>query len=558
MMVFRCKQCGREYAKLPLTCFCGNENPAFWDVTDPEKDEAAALEERRIKEEREKAEFEKAERERAAREQAERERAAREQAERERAAREQAERERAAREQAERERAAWEQAERERAAREQAERERAAWEQAERERAKQSRKTKKKKKKEKEEEEKKSKLPLIPVLLLVLLLAGAGIGFLLKNGATSSPKSTEKPDVTDEAAPTEGELTEQTPTEAPAAPVLMADPIPEAYRSGSDSLMIAADMSVFGNASYCRADIEEITFTNDVSRIPAEGAWDVSAAKDGSVTAWVENDESLFIAASGPIRAESCKELFAFYYYVQEIDFGGIFDVSKATDLTGMFEECFYLKALDLSALDTSRATSMSKMFFNCNKLKTLDLSGAFSTVRVRDFRLMFYKCEGLDSLDLSGFDTSSAETMRGMFLSCRMDALDLSGFNTANVTDMSRMFCSCTGLTSLDLSSFDTSNVTDMSFMFNGCVSLSSVNVLSFNTSRVTTMEGMFLGCVRLEEADISSFSDASLENVKDMFSADGRTRVVKTKIIYVKSKFNPENVPIHDNWNGMFDGLG
>ena len=32
MGFFRCRHCGREYEKLPVSCFCGNDNPALWDV----------------------------------------------------------------------------------------------------------------------------------------------------------------------------------------------------------------------------------------------------------------------------------------------------------------------------------------------------------------------------------------------------------------------------------------------------------------------------------------------------------------------------------------------
>ena len=30
--MFQCRQCGRTYEELPASCFCGNANPALWDV----------------------------------------------------------------------------------------------------------------------------------------------------------------------------------------------------------------------------------------------------------------------------------------------------------------------------------------------------------------------------------------------------------------------------------------------------------------------------------------------------------------------------------------------
>ena len=72
----------------------------------------------------------------------------------------------------------------------------------------------------------------------------------------------------------------------------------------------------------------------------------------------------------------------------------------------------------------------------------------------------LFFYCERLESINFNGcFDTSRAETMKGMFANCCwLESIDVSGFNTSNVTDMSYMFYINDGegiLSALDVSGF-------------------------------------------------------------------------------------------------------
>ena len=109
-------------------------------------------------------------------------------------------------------------------------------------------------------------------------------------------------------------------------------------------------------------------------------------------------------------------------------------DTSNVTNMSFMFEYCFYLTSLDLSTLNTSNVTDMNKMFSGCG---------------------------ALTSLDLSGWDTS-------------------------NVTNMNYMFIYCSSLTSLDLSGWDTSNVTDMNIMFGGCGALKTIRMVGCSQTTI------------------------------------------------------------------------
>ena len=208
----------------------------------------------------------------------------------------------------------------------------------------------------------------------------------------------------------------------------------------------SGDSYFWGQTKYKRSDVKTITFRtfqNAEKNIPTT-AWDVSAAGDRSILAWMVSG-NLHVAAAGKIAPNpDASYMFAHFANLEEIDFGDCFDTSNVTNMSAMFNDCRNLTSLDLSSFDTSNATNMSDMFHDCRSLSSLNLSG-FDTSGVMEMRSMFHGCSSLTSLNLDDFDT-------------------------ANVTDMSCMFHSCSGLTSLNLSSFDASNATDMHWMFLDC----------------------------------------------------------------------------------------
>ncbi len=208
----------------------------------------------------------------------------------------------------------------------------------------------------------------------------------------------------------------------------------------------SGDSYFWGQTKYKRSDVKAITFRtfqNVEKNIPIT-AWDVSAAGDRSVVAWMVSGD-LHVAATGKILPNpNASYMFAHFANLEEIDFGDCFDTSNVTNMSAMFYDCRDLTSLDLSSFDTSNVTNMSDML---------------------------HDCRSLTSLNLSGFDTSSVTEMRSMFHGCSsLTSLSLDGFDTANVTDMSCMFHSCSDLTSLNLSGFDASNATDIHWMFSGC----------------------------------------------------------------------------------------
>lgn len=339
----------------------------------------------------------------------------------------------------------------------------------------------------------------------------------------------------------------------PAAPGLTPKSVEE-YRQKMEQLRNAIPQEnvlmedggdlVLGS-EYRREEILAVRFQAELKKAPA-GSWDVSRDCNRKVVAWVEQEQDgpvLVIAAQGGIRApENCRDLFAGYRAVKSIDFGGCFDTSAVTDMSGMFRDCAALEGvLDLSGFQTSAVTDMSGMFAGLKQVDTVDLSafdtanvtdmeemfrdyggsldlGTFHTEKVRDMSRMFAGST-VEVLDLKSFSTGNVTTMQSMFDGCtRLRKLDITSLNTGKVTDMQAMFRSC-GLAAIDVSRFETGLVRDMSSMFAGCVNVTGLTLGSFDTGAVETMASMFNGCEKLVTVDVSSFDTANVTDMSSMF---------------------------------------
>ena len=93
-----------------------------------------------------------------------------------------------------------------------------------------------------------------------------------------------------------------------------------------------------------------------------------------------------------------------------------------------------YTEEADLTGFDVSSASSMNMLFNNCTALKSLDLSG-WDTGNVTKMDQMFKGCSALTGLDLSGWDASALDpSISGnydVFTNCNSLAALTLGLNT-------------------------------------------------------------------------------------------------------------------------------
>lgn len=288
---------------------------------------------------------------------------------------------------------------------------------------------------------------------------------------------------------------------------------------------ILAPNSTWFTNSYgiTRSSITEITIADTYTPSGTAGtdyyAWDASAAKDGSVTVYVEGTK-LIIAGNG----------YGKIYMNPDSSYVFSKTVSTLADAkTNCFTACTSMN--NISLLDSSNVTNMRQAFGYMIALKGLELSG-FDVSNVTNMRWMFGSNVNVGIMTITSidgtenWDTSNVTTMNGMFSCCSsLETIDVSKWNVSNVTDMCAMFFNCESLKTLDVSNWDTSNVTIMQTMFRKCFSLEKLDVSSWNVSKVMDFNNMFAGDDygvtpwALKELDVSNWDTSSSTNMRYMF---------------------------------------
>lgn len=226
-----------------------------------------------------------------------------------------------------------------------------------------------------------------------------------------------------------------------------------------------------------RSRVVLLRFRPFIPALPEE-TWDLSQAGDGSVTAFLREEEDglvLTVCGSGGVCApENGSSLFQGFSALRSIDFGGCFHTEGCTSMRAMFHDCSSLRQLDLRSFDTAKVTDMSLMFCGCKALQRLDRSRIFNTAQVTDMQSMFYGCASLEELDLSGLDTARVKDTHSMFNGCvSLRKLSLRGLDFSAVEQMRYMFSDCAVLEDLDWSVLDAAAHADRFSMYFGCIRL-------------------------------------------------------------------------------------
>ena len=190
-------------------------------------------------------------------------------------------------------------------------------------------------------------------------------------------------------------------------------------------------------------------------------------------------------------------------------------NLNKVKTFNSMFSGCKSLESFKMGDIDTD-VTDVSGMFQNCWNIKSIDLSNFRNktTSQISVYN-MFDSCTSVESIDISSMDFSNAKSgssyygLSQLFQDCsKLSTLILPptvSFNNSGIS-LNNMFRGCYSLTSLDLSNFDTTNVKYMGFMFYDCASLTSLDLSSFNTTNVTNMSSMFYYCYKLSNLTLGT----------------------------------------------------
>lgn len=157
--------------------------------------------------------------------------------------------------------------------------------------------------------------------------------------------------------------------------------------------------------------------------------------------------------------------------------------------------------------------------------------------------RYICYDFANLRSFNGTHLDTSTAEDMRQMFSDCgNLTKLTLNSWDTSNVSNYYGMFNNCSSLTSIDLnldtSSIDDASLTDtdlasaitydertngicggLGHLFDGCSSLTTLDVSDWDTSKAQSLCYTFNDCNNLETLDVSDFDVSNVKTFDHTF---------------------------------------
>ena len=262
--------------------------------------------------------------------------------------------------------------------------------------------------------------------------------------------------------------------------------------------------------------------------------WDVSAAQNKSVIAWLKDDGTLIIAGDGvKVMANADSDwLFGDMANIETID-ATLYDTSNATtmeywhafaepdlrqnegDWSGdplpmEVPQRGTKQIVGIQDWDVSKVTSTMDMFYNANRLTSLNL-GSWNTKSLKTPNGMFHGCSALKTLDVSGWNTSNVTTLQSIFSHCRgLTALDVAGWDAQKVTDMSFAFSDC-GAPVLDLHTWKTNSLTTLEKAFAGA-GANTINVTGWNTSKVITMDSAFENTASLGSLDLSTWDTSGV----------------------------------------------
>ena len=265
-------------------------------------------------------------------------------------------------------------------------------------------------------------------------------------------------------------------------------------RKGKDGSWLGSKKTVFGIDTWIREQILGVVVQDTLEGMP-DNAADLSAAGNGLVRGWLDENQVLHIAGEGGVVAPA--------------------------DSSALFAHMANVRTIDLRGLHTENTYNMSFFFYHCEKLETVNLEGIV-TDNVTDLTRMFTRCFSLRSLDLSGFNTQNVGSFAAMFQYCRtLQELNLNSFCTENATSFWMMFRGCSNLKHIywNPQLFVTDHVTKMSLMFYDCISLEYVDVSEFNLASMEDMDSAFYNCRALKGIDTSKWNMSNVDDAAHLF---------------------------------------
>jgi len=138
----------------------------------------------------------------------------------------------------------------------------------------------------------------------------------------------------------------------------------------------------------------------------------------------------------------------------------------------------------------TGLAQSFGQIFRGCTALTTVPNMGLWDMSKVTSLTLMFQTCTNFNQ-DISAWNIGSCTSLNAMFTGASSFNSPLNSWNTSSVTDMTSVFQTATAFNQ-SLSSWNTASVTLFTSMFNGASAFNQ-DVSTWSIAALTAATTMF-----------------------------------------------------------------
>ena len=214
----------------------------------------------------------------------------------------------------------------------------------------------------------------------------------------------------------------------------------------------------------------------------------------------VENRDELDLS-----KVTNISKMFKNCYYLETVNLSFFYKSNEIKSMDYLFSCCEELIDISLASLNTKFVTKMDRIFNNCTKLKKIKDMENFikEDNEVESFYEMFKGCSVLEELpNMSNWNKGKAKNFEGMFKGCK--ALEefpgLSKWNMSKAISLKEMFKDCSFEKLPDISGWNVKNVKDMRGMFSGCKKLKNLpNLKYLDLSNLEIIDEIFFGCTKL-----------------------------------------------------------
>ena len=199
-------------------------------------------------------------------------------------------------------------------------------------------------------------------------------------------------------------------------------------------------------------------------------------------------------------------------------------DTKNLISFKNIFDNCNQLTQLDVSKFKSDNIEDFTSMFSNCSKLVNIIGLDNWNMSKATQIYGMFSSCSSLQSLDLNNWDVSKITSAAYLFSGCKeLTDLDLSNWKMDSLytpnyimpycsklknvkifewtwhyrtPSFQNAFTDCSSLTSLDLSKWHCEGTSiTMSAAFSGCTSLQYLDLRNIDFSRSSKYTNAFTG---------------------------------------------------------------